>query len=89
MTTDEDWRGALAGLITLGKIGVEIMFAVKNAVAVDIGTQGQAKFYGVFHGFFVEHRQSAGVRQRNGRYMRIGSAAVLGTIGAKKFCFRA
>jgi hypothetical protein len=53
--------------------------------AIDVTTQRHAQFYSIFDGFFVQARQSAGMRQADHAGMRIGRAAKSSRIRTKGF----
>jgi hypothetical protein len=67
----------LADLVALGQVGVEIVFAGKNAHGRNVGAEGQSQFDSALDSLAVHHRQRARQRQVHGAGLGVG----LGTKG--------
>jgi hypothetical protein len=65
----------LADLVALGQVGVEVVFARKNAALGNVGVDGQTEFDGAFHRADVHHGQRAG----QGHVHRAGLCVGFGT----------
>ena len=62
----------LADLVALGQVGVEVVFARKNAALGDVRVDGQAEFDGSFYGADVHHGQRAGQGHVHRTSLRVG-----------------
>ena len=78
----------LADLVALGQVGVEIIFAGKNAARGHVRAQGQAQLDGAFDRLFVHHRQRAGQGQADGAGLGVGLGAKGGAGAAEDFAGR-
>ena len=61
----------LANLVPFGQVRVEVVFAGKDVVLVNLTVQRQSDAQGVFHRFFVNHRQCARHSETEGGYGRV------------------
>ena len=78
----------LADLIALGQIGVEIVFAGKDAALGHMRIDGQPKFDGTLHSAHVHDGQRAGQRQIDGAGLRVGFGAKCGGSAAENLALR-
>ena len=78
----------LAGLVALGQVGVEIVFARKLAFFSDFCAYGQAELNRAFDGGLIHHRQGAGQGQIGGAGLGIGLGAKSGAGAAEDFALR-
>jgi len=70
----------LANLITLGKVGIKVMFAVEFADGGDLTVEGETNQETVVEGFFVGNRERPWKSQTDRTSIGIGSFGVKGVI---------
>ncbi len=78
----------LGDLIALRQIRVEVVFAVKNGLQVDLGLQTQTGLNSLTNTFFVDHWQHARHRRINQAHIIIRIAAKAGRSAREKLGFR-
>ena len=78
----------LTDLITLGQIGIEIVFAIPFGVPRDFAVQCQSCFDRQFESAGVDHRQRSRHAGTNRARLRIGIGTVLRRTTAKQFRLR-
>ena len=71
----DDGLVELGGLVALGQVGVEVVFALKYRGHADLGVDGEAKHHRVLHCRAVEYRQGAGHCQVDGVGLAVGLGA--------------
>src|SRR5690554_1531046 len=69
----------LAGLVALGQVGIEIVFAIEYRDLGNLGMDTQAELHGHRYCGFVEYRQYTGQAQVDGAGLGVG----LGTKGGR------
>src|SRR5215470_1250887 len=70
-----DRRLVLADLVALWQIRVEVILAIENRLAVDLGLEAEAGPHGLADTFLVDHRKHAGHCGVDQRYLGIGITA--------------
>ena len=65
----------LTGLVTLGQVWVEVIFASEDVSHANLGINRQAKLDCLAHGLSVEHRQGAGHTQVDQAGLGVGLSA--------------
>ena len=65
----------MRNLVTLGKVGIEIVFAGEARVVVNGAIQGERGADAHFNGTLVEHGKRAGKAEANGADIGVGSIA--------------
>ncbi len=78
----------LADLITLGQIGVEIIFARKNTLLCNVRAHRQAQFNGALYRTFVHHGQRARQGQIDRTSLRVGLCTKRCGSAAENFALR-
>ncbi len=75
----------LADLISLGKIRIEVLFAIPLGHRRNRTVQGQSGADRKFNGLFVHHRQGAGKSKADRADLRVGRCAELRAASAEQF----
>ena len=75
----------LADLVALGQVGVEIIFARKDAALGDVRAQRQTQLNRTLDRAFVHHRQGAGQSQIHRASLRVGLGTESGGRAAENF----
>ena len=82
-----DGEVELADLVRLGKIGVEIIFAVEFVVARDLAVERESRFCRVFHNRLIQRGQNARHACADRAAVGVGFAAEFGGAGAEYLGF--
>ena len=82
---DGDGQFVLGYLVSLGQVGIEVVFAGKPAVRRNGAVGGQGHAQGVVHDLAVEYRQHPGHAQADRADMGVGGGAELGGAAAEDF----
>ena len=85
VATTDDGLFQLGGLIGLGQIRVEIVFALEHRGAGDVGIDGQTEHDGIAKCLFIGHRQGAGHGEVDGAGLSVGLGAKGGAGAGKDF----
>ena len=75
----------LRNLIALRQIGIEVVFALKDRVHIDLGIQAQTGAYSLFNAKLVDNRQHTRHARINGRHLRIRCRAEICRSAGKEF----
>ncbi len=74
----------LADLISLGKVGIEVILAVEHRAQVDLRLEAEAGADRLRHAFLVDHREHARHGRIDQRDMAVGRAAEFGRGAGKQ-----
>uniref|UniRef100_E6PYF8 NAD-specific glutamate dehydrogenase n=1 Tax=mine drainage metagenome TaxID=410659 RepID=E6PYF8_9ZZZZ len=66
----------LRNLVTLGRVGVKVVFAGKDGALANLAVERKASEHGEFDGLAIEHRQRAGQAETCGAHVGIGRGTV-------------
>ena len=80
-----DGQVKLRDLVAGRQVGVKIVFAGENGIAVDAAVGGKAHQAGIVHGLPVEHGQGTGHAAADFADIAVGSLPETGGAGAEKF----
>jgi len=83
LAADHHRQLELADLITLGQIGVEVIFACENRLGRDLTLDRQTEANSAFDGFLVEYGQNAGQGDIDGIGLRIGRGSKINRTAGK------
>src|SRR6185503_13933886 len=84
MAGQHDWAVKLCNLVTLRKVWIKIVFAVKTAHLADFGVKRQTSTHGKLYRTLVKDRQCTRQTKTNRANDRVWSFAAVVVVGAAK-----
>mmetsp|Transcript_3764 Transcript_3764/g.7771 ORF Transcript_3764/g.7771 Transcript_3764/m.7771 type:complete len:221 (-) Transcript_3764:61-723(-) len=76
----------LRNLVTLGKVRIEVLFAVEFRLRGDLAVHGFAHTHGLLHDLGVQHRQRPRVAHAHGADVRVWLTPILRLAAAEGLC---